>query len=314
MGIAFATTVFVLFMALALLLFLGRRGVAEKGDQDLLRRLGYVGRTSTAAAAGVSSWTSSDKILGDRIRLLARLSDLIAQSGLELHLSKFMLILSGVFTVATMVTWTRLNLGLSLVVGAVAALFPILYLRFKRGRRLKAFNQQLPYVLDILKSGLESGHTLLRGLQLAAENAPEPLASELGLVVEQVQFGLTLPQALEDLMRRVPEEGVWFLAAAVRIQAEVGSSLAEVLLHVNELLRSAQRLQQQIRSLTAQSRLSAIVVTLLPFGVLGFFALLNPDYPKTLFVDPTGQHMLEAALVLDAIAAVLMRKISQVEY
>lgn len=203
---------------------------------------------------------------------------------------------------------------LSLIAGTGTAFVPLAYANFARNRRLKRFADQLPYLLDLLRSALESGHTLLRALQIAAPDLPQPMASEIGLVIEQVEVGASVPDALEAMYRREPDESLGFLAVAVRLQTQVGTSLAEVLQHVSESVRSRQRLSQQIGALTAQTRMSAIIVSLLPVLLLGFFGATRPEYVAPLFHDPTGIRLMKIAVVLNVSALLIMRKLAQIKY
>ena len=225
-----------------------------------------------------------------------------------------MLAIPALLVVGTFVSGHWLNVPGALLFGVAAATAPVLYARRKRTQRLKLLGEQLPYLIDLLKSALESGHTMLRALQMAGQNLPEPVSGELRLIVEQVQLGMTLPLALEAMYQRAPVEELGFLVAAVRVQTDVGNSLAEVFQHVAEGMRNRQRAEHQLRALTAQSRASAVIVTLLPFIVLAAFSLINPDYSRPLFHNEYGQKMLETAIVLDIIAFFVMRRIARVNY
>ena len=240
--------------------------------------------------------------------------DLIEQAGLELPPLALLSGLIILFTVGCVIAGRFFQAGLIPCVGAGLAIIPVFVLRTLRRRRLKTLGHQLPYVLDMLESALESGHTLLRGLQMAITNSPEPLAGELRAILDQVRVGVTLPLAIEALYRRVPVEELGFLASAVSVQAESGSSLAEILRHVTHSIRYRQRLEDQIRALTSQSRSSAMIVSALPGVVLGAFSLMRGDYARLLFTNPLGVKLLETAIVLDLLAFVLMRKIAQVDY
>jgi tight adherence protein B len=130
--------------------------------------------------------------------------------------------------VAGTVVFTHwLSLPAALLCGIGAASLPLLYLRRKRKRWLKLIAEQLPYLIDLLRSALESGHTMLRALQMAGRNLPEPVSGELRLIVEQVQLGMTMPLALEAMYERAPVEELGFMVAAVRIQSDVGSSMPQ---------------------------------------------------------------------------------------
>lgn len=201
----------------------------------------------------------------------------------------------------------------ALLCGLGAAAAPALYVFNKRRTRLATFSQQLPYVLDFMRSALAAGHTLLRGVQMAAENSPEPISTELKLVMDQIQLGSSLSDGLEKMFRRVPEESLGFLVAAVRIQAEVGSGISEILDRVTDSIRERQRLRQEVRTLTAQARLSGTIVAVLPFALLALFAVIRPNYVHPLFSDPLGKRMLQAAIVLDVIALSIIRRMVKVD-
>jgi tight adherence protein B len=281
-------------------------------EQKLERRLGnpVAGRPAHAA------WTPpKDEVL----RVLARLrrlpwvggylSDCMREASLPILLA-----IPALLVVGTVVSGRWLNVSGAVLFGVAASTLPVFYARRKNNQRLKLLGEQLPYLIDLLKSALESGHTMLRGLQMAGQNLPEPISGELRLIVEQVQLGMTLPLALEAMYQRSQVEELGFLVAAVRVQADVGSSLAEVFEHVSQGMRNRQRAEHQLRALTAQSRASAVIVTLLPFIVLGAFSLINPGYSRPLFHNHYGQRMLQTAVVLDVVAYLVMRRIARVNY
>lgn len=240
--------------------------------------------------------------------------DAAAQAGLDLApetllVSLVVLALAGPALAAI---WLPANAAVAL--GLSLPLLAVLWLRGRRRQRLATLARQLPYLLDTLKAGLEAGHTMLRGLQMAAQNSPEPLAAELRVVVDRVRVGMTLPLALETMYRRVPIPDLSFLVDAISVQEETGSSLAQILQHVAESIRNRQRLDDQIRVLTSQSRMSAMIVSALPAVVLGVFSLIRGDYTQILFHDPMGKRMLETAIALDVTAFFIMREIAQVDY
>ncbi len=309
---------FVLLMAAAILLYSGRERAFSDRDKRVMHRLGLepmrmpIGRFSRFELLGEGE-AGSSAATGHNF-ITRTLGEMIDEAGVMLSLDLLTGMIIGLFLFGFAVSVDYFHVGPALAFATVLAALPLFYLRFLRKGRLRTIGQQLPYVLDLLKSALEAGHTLLRALELAAENSPEPMASELRRVVEQVQVGISLPRALESIYLRIPQEELGFLAIAVRIQAQVGSSLAEILRHVADGVRTRQRLQQQIRMLTAQSRTSAVIVTLLPFVVLAAFAFIRPGYAAPFFHDPTGIKLLETAIVLDLMAFLAMRRIARVEY
>jgi tight adherence protein B len=198
--------------------------------------------------------------------------------------------------------------------GLLFASLPLGYIQFMRKRRLKAFAAQLPFALDLIKSSLEAGHSLQRALQVLVSEFADPLGGEFRTVLEQNRIGLPLPRALEDMLKRVPEDDLRLLVVAVRVQTEVGSSLAQIVGRLSEIVRIRQRLRMQIRALTAQSRLGGLVVGCLPIVVLCIFSLIQPGYTDQLFRDPTGLKIVKFAIGSDVLAILIIRRLLRVNY
>jgi tight adherence protein B len=198
--------------------------------------------------------------------------------------------------------------------GLLAASLPLGYIQFMRKRRLRAFGAQLPFALDLIKSSLEAGHSLQRALQVLVSEFADPLGGEFRTVLEQNRIGLPLPRALEDMLKRVPEDDLRLLVVAVRVQTEVGSSLAQIVGRLSEIVRIRQRLRMQIKALTAQSRLGGLVVGCLPIVVLCIFSLIQPGYSDQLFRDPTGLKIVKFAIGSDVLAILIIRRLLRVNY
>ena len=206
------------------------------------------------------------------------------------------------------------DMWFALATAVITALLPLLYIQFRKKRRLKAFAAQLPFALDLIKSSLEAGHSLQRALQVLVSEFADPLGSEFRTVLEQNRIGLPLPRALEDMLKRVPEDDLRLLVVAVRVQTEVGSSLAQIVGRLSEIVRIRQRLRMQIRALTAQSRMGGMVVGCLPVVVLFLFSLIQPGYTDQLFHNPTGQKILKFAIGSDLLALITIRRLLRVNY
>jgi tight adherence protein B len=206
------------------------------------------------------------------------------------------------------------DLLIAVLVASGLAASPLLYIRLKRNRRLKAFLNQLPFALDLLKSSLEAGHTLQRGMQVVEQEFTEPLGGEFRTVVEQMRLGTPVSQALAEMLHRVPLDDLRLFVVAVKVQVEVGSSLAQILARLCEIVRTRQTLHSQIRALTAQSRMSGMVVGLLPVVVLAMFWIIQPSYTAMLFTDHTGKLILKTAIGLDFGAFLIIRRILRVNF
>ncbi|MGA7619860.1 type II secretion system F family protein [Candidatus Binatus sp.] len=250
-----------------------------------------------------------------RLNLLQKLEENLWQAGIYARIIDVLLVILLMFTAglfAGEAIWGKELL--SVAMGAAMASLPIVYIRVRRQKRLKAFAKQLPYALDLIKSSLEAGHTLLRGLQVVVAEFADPISTEFRSAIEQSRLGLPLPRALEEMLKRVPQDDLRLMVVAVRVQAGVGSSLAVIIGRLSEIVRTRQRLQQQIKALTAQSKMSGMLVGFLPIVMLAAFSVIQPSYTDTLFYDPTGQKILEVACVLDALAFLSIRKLLKVKY
>ncbi len=250
-----------------------------------------------------------------QLHMLQKLEESMWQAGIYVRVADMLLVIvmlfaSGLFAGRLLLrdTW------MSLASGFGASCIPLVYIRMTKNKRLKAFVAQLPSALDMIKSSLEAGHTLLRALQVIVTEFPDPLGSEFRTAIEQSRLGLPMPRAIEEMLKRVPVDDLRLLVVAVRVQAEVGSSLAVIIGRLSEIVRTRQRLQQQIRALTAQSRMSGMVVGLLPILMLAAFSVIQPSYTHTLFYDPMGIKILKIGAVLDIMGFLAIRRMLKVKY
>jgi tight adherence protein B len=316
MDIAVCLLVFTVIFGLSLLLLRQHNAAPERAYQNLQRL------THGADAIERGSLIADDRSKRREILTwlyqtnpLRRLEDSLWQAGIYARVSDVLLVMMLLFGAGSaageMFTGDFL---VSLAAGTVLALAPLVYIRIRRKKRMKAFLQQLPYALDLLKSSLEAGHTLMRGMQVVVQEFGDPLGGEFRTVLEQTRIGLPLPRALEDMLTRVPEDDLRLLVVAVKVQSEVGSSLAQIIQRLSEIVRTRQRLHDQIRTLTAQSRLSGTIVGLLPIVLLFAFSVLQPSYTHTLFHDPSGIKILKVAAAMDGGAFLIIRRMLRLNY
>jgi tight adherence protein B len=250
-----------------------------------------------------------------RLNLLRHLEEAMWQAGMYMRVGDMLLIIVLMFGAGLFVgNLIFHDMLVATGVGAGIGLLPLLYIQFQKKRRLKAFANQLPFALDLIKSSLEAGHSLQRALQVLVAEFADPLGSEFRTVLEQNRIGLPLPRALEDMLKRIPEDDLRLLVVAVRVQTEVGSSLAQIVGRLSEIVRIRQRLRLQIKALTAQSRFGGLVVGCLPVVVLLLFSLIQPGYTDQLFHDPTGQKILKFAMASDLLALITIRRLLRVNY
>ena len=201
---------------------------------------------------------------------------------------------------------------LALAAGIIGALLPIAVLNQLAERRRGAFTRQLPDALQLLASSLRAGYSLVQGLEAVASEIDDPMGRELRRAVLETRLGRDLEVALDDTARRMNSPDFDWVVIAIRIQREVGGNLAELLTSVAETMVSRERLRREVSSLTAEGKLSAIIVGALPFGLGGVLMVTNPGYLGPLIASTTGKAMILGAVVLTCAGFVWMRKIIQI--
>jgi tight adherence protein B len=316
MDLILAGSVFLSIFAVVAIFVFSRRGGAEQKEfvsMMMLRPL--EGEADVDITRKRKDHQSALAIVLRQINILKNLEQTMWQAGIYWRVSDVLLIIALLFVAGFAggeAFWGDFYFATGAAFGLGA--LPIFYIRFIRKRRLKAFGTQLPFALDLIKGSLEAGHSLPRALQVLIGEFSDPLASEFRTVLEQTRIGLPLGRALEDMLKRVPEDDLKLLVVAVKVQTEIGSSLAKIIERLSEIVRIRQRLRMQIKALTAQSKLGGMVVGLLPVLVLCAFSVIQPGYTDSLFHDPTGQMILKAALAMDLMALFTIRRLLRVDY
>jgi len=213
-------------------------------------------------------------------------------------------------------TLTTLGLG-PVGVGfgaAIGLLVPMFYVSHKRKKRILAFEENFPNAIDLLSRAIRAGHALSTGLDMVAEEAAEPVASEFRQVFEEQKYGLPLEESLQGLNDRIALPDVRIFSTAVTIQRDVGGNLAEILDQLSEVIRERFSFRRQLRTYTAQGRMTGVILALAPI-VAGIGMLLaNPEYMSPLLVEPAGQMMLAGAAGLQLIGFLIIRRITDIEF
>ena len=173
---------------------------------------------------------------------------------------------------------------ISSMAGAILLSFaPNIYLAVRAGNRIKAFNNQLGDTITLMSNSLRSGYSFLQTLDMVSREAPPPVSTEFSRVVQEVGLGRSTEEALDNLLRRIPSEDLELLITAVNIQHEVGGNLAQILDTIGHTIRERVRIKGEIKTLTAQGRISAYVITGLPIALAIFITVINPEYMSPLF-------------------------------
>ncbi len=199
--------------------------------------------------------------------------------------------------------------------GIVAGFFaPRIYVGIMQGRRLKMFNEQLGDTLNQLVNGLRAGYSVLQAMESVARELPQPVAGEFDRVVKEVQLGLTLEQALQNMLRRVESDDLDLIVTAINVQREVGGNLAEILEVISHTIRERVRIKGEIRVLTAQGMITGYVITGLPLALMAILYLLNREYVSRLWTSGIcGYAMLIVGGIMITSGFLIIQKIVRIE-
>jgi tight adherence protein B len=199
------------------------------------------------------------------------------------------------------------------IAGIIMFVVPFAWLLNKRRARLKSFAGQLPDALELVARALRAGHSLAAGMHVVAEEMPSPIADEFNRVYEEQNLGIPVEEAMKSMCDRVPNLDLRFFVTSVLIQRTTGGDLAEILDKIGYVIRERFRILGQVKALTAEGRLSGVILIALPFGLFLMMLHIKPDYIEKLWTHPLGVKMSIAALIMQVLGAVVIKKIVNIK-
>lgn len=200
----------------------------------------------------------------------------------------------------------------SLLLGVLLAVVPWFVLAYHRSERIKLFERQIPEALDLMGRAMRAGHAFPTAVKMVGDEMADPIGKEFRILFDETNYGIPQNEALMRLADRVPVEDLRYFVVAVMIQRESGGNLAELLDNIASIVRARLKLLGEVRTLSAEGRLSAWILGLLPFCVAVVINIVNPEFMKVLWTDPAGLRMIGGALVMMALGVWWMRKIIQI--
>ena len=190
---------------------------------------------------------------------------------------------------------------------------PLYYLRMKKKNRMRKFLVQLPEGLELIARGLRAGHAFTTGMKLAADNFEDPLGTEFHETLDEINFGLSVPDALKNLADRVDCPDLSFFVVSVVIQRETGGNLAEIIESIARIIRERFKFEDKLRVLSGEARFSAKILVALPLFVLVWLRFLNPGYGNVMYEDSLGKMMLGGAAALMIFGIFVMMRMVKIE-
>jgi tight adherence protein B len=263
---------------------------------------------------------SSSLLLGRMERTIQRQSFAenikadLARADLTLTVTEYLLIRAGLVLLGFIVGYLiQQDLLSGLLLGAVGFVAPIIYVRTRQTRRLRAFNAQLPDVLDHMVGSLRAGYGLLQAVEWVSRQIPHPAGSEFDRVIREVQLGRSLNESLDSMVRRINSDDLALIITAIKIQHEVGGNLADILEIVAHTIRERVRIQREIVVLTSQQRYSGYVLMVMPIALAVILYVINPSYERQLFAPGPTLCIPIGTAIMMVIGFFVMRRIVDIE-
>ena len=309
----------------ALALALGFAGIlavvfAGPGKSSADRRLeAYFGgddKTANRSSDTTADLRGSAVALTDKVvsaDLETRISARLAGAGSALTASEWLLLHAGIAVGAALIGFVLSGPGLALTGLVLGTVVPWVYLKFRHSRRLGRFNAQLAETLGLIAGGLQAGLSLPQAVDSVVREGSEPMAGELRRALVEQRLGVDITDSLEGVGQRMDSEDFNWIVMAIRIQREVGGNLAEILHTVADTLRERDYLRRQVKALSAEGRLSGYILTGLPPLVGLYMMMVNPDYIALLYTTLPGFIILGTAAFLLGLGSFAMSKLAKVE-
>jgi len=266
----------------------------------------------------LTGWRPIIRRLGEQLALAdgswtRRMEHRLIQAGLPLKSQEFLVICLGAALVNSLLFMVKGGL-LGAVFGGICGYgLPFLFLKVKTKRRAKAFNDQLGDTLVLVANALRTGYSFMQAIEMVAREMMPPISVEFARTLKEMNFGVPTEAAMTNMAMRVDSDDLDLVITAVLIQRQVGGNLAEVLDSIAGTIRERIRIKGEIKTLTAQGRMSGVIISLLPVVLLLALKLINPGYVDLLFTHPAGQIMLGAAVLGQVLGIVTIQKIVTID-
>ena len=312
------------FLVVVLILVAVGAATRGRGREEVIRnRLDAIKKTQKRGHVSLELDLLRDELLSDvpwfhqfleQWSWSGSLRDFVAQAGLKIKPGRLIVFSATLMVGSYLIVHSIYRQPiLALLAAPLAALLPFGYVAFKRHQRMRAFEKNFPEAIDLLGRAVRAGHAFTTGLEMIAQELPEPVAGEFRVTFEQQNFGLPLKEALLNLAERIPLIDVRFFVIALLIQKDTGGNLAEILDNLSFVIRERFKIYGEVRIRTAQGRLTAGILIALPPMMGMAVGVVNPDYVGLLFTDPWGPYMLMGAATLQILGSIMLWKIVHIE-
>src|SRR5487761_542007 len=237
----------------------------------------------------------------------------LASADLQLRPYEFRLVQAAVAVAFVLLAFLRFGVSVAVpVLGVVGYVLPALYLRTRRGRRLRTFEAGLPRAMELIANSIKAGQSIAQSLSAVTENAGPPLNEEFGLARREIELGASVDSALSNMVKRMGSTDLRLVVMVITIQHSVGGDLPAILTTLADTMRQRAEMRDEILAATAQSRASSLIITLLPLAAATGLYFLVPDYFRPMFGSPLGWVLIGISAGLLVIGNVIIRRITKI--
>ena len=269
----------------------------------------------TRRAPPLSALNGLDGLLGRSGRLLRPFRLSVERSGLQITVELVVVAsLLGALAVFVLVQLLTTLTWVSTIAAIAVAAVPYLVVLIVESRRVRQFEEQFPQAIDLIASSLRAGHAFTTGVMMVADEVQDPLGAEFRLLYDHQNYGMPFPDALKAFARRVPLIDARFFVTAVLTQREAGGNLAEVLDNLSSVIRERSRVKRQVRVASAHGRITGWILSAMPPILAGVMTIVAPEHMRSFVNDPLGVRMIIAAVFLQVIGTLAIRRIVNVEF
>ncbi len=256
--------------------------------------------------------TGSPNWIATNQKVSALASDL-ASADLQLRPYEFRMLQGGSAVVFALVALLRFGISVPVLVFAVIGFaLPALYLRNRRGHRLAQFEAGLPRAMELMANSMKAGQSISQSLRAVVDNAGPPVSDEFGLARREIELGASIESALGNMVKRIGSADLRLMVMVITIQHSVGGDLPAILITLSDTMKQRSEMRAEVLASTAQSRASALIITLLPIVAAVGLYFLVPDYFRPMFLSPVGWFILVVAAFMLAIGNVLIRRLTAI--
>jgi tight adherence protein B len=309
-------TVFLLMQGLVVPVF----GESAKARKRLLKKLGQI---QAATEGDAYSSLLREKYLRrlspwerqlERLPAMEALAARIEQAGKKYLAYRVTLLAVVLAVVAAILAWVMTRMAIApMIAGAIGAYLPFMTISHQRRKRMARIEEQIPDAIDTMTRALRAGHPFNATLKMIAEDLDDPIAGEFDLTFGDINYGNDLRRAMLGLLSRVPSVTMMALVTSVLVQKETGGNLAEILQQISGVVRGRFKLHRKIKTLSAEGRMSAWVLALVPLALFAVISLTTPDYLPVLVDDPRGQKMIAYGMLSGVLGILWIRRILRIE-